>query len=260
MKERQETRYVNKYLFILISIIIFIITNFLIIKGINLLDEKVLVKLLDKYQILYLVFYNLIWIIINVIELILLYKLINKLKLKQKDINLVKNINIISFVTIITIINIEKLNTIIFYNISLVSIMILLQTLTIWYLTIYIIERKYKCDRLKLDLLSLIISVLITFVMIFVYEYIEYQKTTIICTRENNDIAYIRLNEYGVENIKINGEYISDNDLLNYNLSLLVEFLNNINKYEDKEELIKQNIQSVISYEKNNKSTCKTIR
>ena len=260
MKQQKDNKNINKYLYVIITIIIFAIVNYLIVKGLNIIDKIILIKLIEKYQTLYLIFYNLIWTIINVLELIIIYKFINKMTLKSKDINLIKNINIISYISIITILNIEKLNRITFYNIKLISIMLLLQIVIIWYLKIYIFEKKYKCERLKLDLLSLIISTIITFVMIFTYEYIDYEKAIVICIRPNGDTAYIRVGEYGVENIKIKDEFIKENDLLNYNLSLLVEFANNINKYENKEELIKENIKTIISYEENNNSKCKTIR
>jgi hypothetical protein len=138
--------------------------------------------------------------------------------------------------------------------------MLLAQVICIWYLNIYLFEKRFKCDRLKLELISLILASIITFTLIFMYEYTQYQKTTLSCTRENGEIAYIRVGEYGIENIKINGQFVKDEEIINYNKILLVEILNNIKQYENQEELIKENMNSVIYYEKENNSTCKTIR
>ena len=235
---KMKKKNTNKFLYLIINTIIFIILNFLIIKGINFIDEKVLVKLVENYQILYLIFYNLIWLIINILELIIVNKITKRIRLHLKDVNIVKNINIIIFSIIIGFLNINKINILMHYNISVICLSLILHITIIWYLNVYLFEKIYKCDRLKLDLLSLIISTVLMFTIVFMNEYITYEKTTVDCVRSNNDIVNIRVGKYGVENIKSNGEFISEEELMNYNLELLIKFADNYNKYDSEEEVI----------------------
>ena len=249
-------KYTNKYLYIIITTIIFLISNFIIIKGLNIIDEKILIKLVEEYQTLYLIFYNLIWIIINIIQIIVICNLLKKIKLNQKDSNIVKNVITIIFILFMSLINSKQMNAQMFASMSLVCILLLVHTVVIWYLFVYVFEKKYKSERLKVDLISLIISTIIVFLSIYMYEFISYKKTTINCVRSNKDIVNIRVNTYGVENIKLNGEFISQKQLENYNLKLIVDFANNYQKYEDEQELIEANMEAVFKYEKENKSTC----
>lgn len=254
---KMKKKNTNKFLYLIINTIIFIILNFLIIKGLNFINEKVLVKLVENYQILYLIFYNLIWLIINILELIIVNKITKRIRLHLKDVNIVKNINIIIFSIIIGFLNINKINILMHYNISVICLSLILHITIIWYLNVYLFEKKYKCDRLKLDLLSLIISTVLMFTIVFMNEYITYEKTTVDCVRSNNDIVNIRVGKYGVENIKSNGEFISEEELMNYNLELLIKFADNYNKYDSEEEVIKANMDIVYLYEKEQKSSCK---
>ena len=254
---KMKNKNTNKFLYLAINTIVFIILNFLIIKGLNFIDEKVLVKLIEKYQTLYLVFYNLIWLIINILELIIVNKITKKMRLHSKDVNIVKNINIILFSIIIGFLNINKVNILMHYNISIICLALILHITILWYLNVYLFEKKYKCDRLKLDLLSLIVSTILMFTIIFINEYIRYEKTTVDCVRSNKDIVNIRVGKYGVENIKSNGEFISEEELMNYNLELLIKFADNYNKYDTEEEVIKANMDIVYTYEKEQKSSCK---
>ena len=255
-KENKIKKYTNKYVYIIIISIIFLISNFIIIKGLNIIDEKILIKLVEEYRTLYLIFYNLIWVFINIIQIIVICNILKNLKLNQKDSNIIKNIITIIFVMIISLINNKQMNIQMFASMSLVCILLLAHAIIIWYLFVYVFEKKYKSERLKIDLISLIISTIIIFFSIYMYEFVSYKKTTINCVRSNKDIVNIRVNTYGVENIKLNGKFISEKQLENYNLKLIVDFANNYQKYENEEKLIKANMNAVFKYEKENKSTC----
>ena len=89
-------------------------------------------------------------------------------------------------------------------------------------------------------------------------EEIEYEIEEVIgyVRRENGDIVSIRVNENQIISIKKNNIFVSDEELLQYNFALLMDFVYNHDKYSESDELIKSNLKSVVKYEEENKSSC----
>lgn len=252
MKNKKQISFLK---FILRGMLCLIVFSLLAYTGFNYLGNLLFNKIDEKYYLIYIIGYNITWILISILEMFLIYR-VNKKCLVNGKLNIAKNIYLLLFYLFSIVLNIKVISQLSLINYMLMSIFVLIHICIIWYLNTYLFEKYWKCNKSKLDLLSLVFGVMLFILSIFIYEYISYEKSSVVCRRENGDIVSIRVNENQIISIKKNNIFVSDEELLQYNFTLLMDFVYNHDKYSESDELIKSNLKSVVKYEEENKSSC----
>lgn len=255
--KEQTKKEISSIKFIVLFSIILIISSMLLLTGFNYLMNKFLNDLFLENVIVYSIIYNSIWIILSVIELLIVFKITKKFKLNEKQ-NLLKNIILILEYIILIILNIQNICELITYNIEYNCLFILIHICIIWYINVYYFEKNLECERLKIDLLSFIISTVLFMILIYVIEFINFENTSIKCTRNNNDIVSIRVNKDSVISIIKNDEFVDEKELINYNMSIINELIN-VDKSKKEKEIINEYLDIISKFEKETySSTCET--
>ena len=110
------------------------------------------------------------------------------------------------------------------------------------------------------EMKSKIKTIIIIFVVIFVFylginlfnNWNSERKTILNCTRENGDKLYLKFNDFGIIEMKLNGISITGDDLVEYQSNFTDEFHFNRYSHLDKSNTyIQKQIMTVAHYEQN---------